>query len=109
MEKHRFKVEYYGKVRKCIDDEGSPRVVKGLPKKVSVRKMSSFRLGKFYKNSCQLYLVHTSDFLEDEGSIIEDYQLLQEFKDVFPDEVPGMPPKRDWFHNKYSSRGNTDF
>ena len=26
---------------------------------------------------------------------MEDYQVLQEFRDVFPDEIPGLPPKRD--------------
>ena len=26
---------------------------------------------------------------------LEDYRVLQEFKDVFLDEIPGLPPKRD--------------
>jgi hypothetical protein len=26
---------------------------------------------------------------------IEDHPMLWEFKDVFPEEVPGLPPKRD--------------
>jgi hypothetical protein len=29
------------------------------------------------------------------GSKFEDYPILQEFKDVFLDEIPGLPPKRD--------------
>ena len=32
---------------------------------------------------------------EDETPRLEDYQVLQEFRDVFPDEIPGLPPKRD--------------
>ena len=27
--------------------------------------------------------------------MLEDYQVLQEFEDVFPDEIIGLPPKRD--------------
>ena len=30
----------------------------------------------------------------DETPRLEDYQVLQEFRDVFPDEIPGIPPKR---------------
>ena len=26
---------------------------------------------------------------------LEDYQVLQEFRDVFLEEIPGLPPKRD--------------
>ena len=32
---------------------------------------------------------------ENENPRLEDFHVLQEFKDVFPDEVPGLPPKRD--------------
>ena len=37
-------------------------------------------------------------FLEtsgDETPRLEDYQVLQEFRDVFPDEIPWLPPKRE--------------
>ena len=27
--------------------------------------------------------------------MLEEYQVLQEFKDVFPDEILGLPPNRD--------------
>ena len=32
---------------------------------------------------------------EDETPRMEDNQVLQEFKDVFLDEIPGLSPKRD--------------
>lgn len=35
------------------------------------------------------------DSTEDKGPKLEDYQLLQKFKDVFLDDVPRLPPKRD--------------
>ena len=31
----------------------------------------------------------------DETPRMEDYKVLREFKDVFPDEIPGLPLKRD--------------
>ena len=33
--------------------------------------------------------------MENETPKLEDYHVMQEFKDVFPDEIPGLPPKRD--------------
>ena len=30
-----------------------------------------------------------------ENPRLEDFNVLQEFKDVFPDEILGLPPKRD--------------
>ena len=70
-------------------------MVEGIPKKVSIRKISAIQLKKFYKKGFQLYFIHTSYFLEGKGPRIEDYWLLQEFKYFFLDEEPGLPPKRD--------------
>jgi hypothetical protein len=33
--------------------------------------------------------------IENKGSTIEDYLVLREFKDVFPDEILGLPLERD--------------
>ena len=29
------------------------------------------------------------------GTIVEDIRVVNEYPDVFPDELPGMPPERD--------------
>jgi len=34
-------------------------------------------------------MVHVLQPTENKGSKFEDYPILQEFKDVFPDEIPG--------------------
>ena len=53
------------------------------------------QLKKFCRKGCQLYVAHIMEPTEDETPRLEDYQVLQEFKDVFPDEIPRLPPKRD--------------
>ena len=40
---------------------------------------------------CSSYL----DGTESETPRLEDFHVLQEFRDVFPDEIPGLPLKRD--------------
>ena len=42
-----------------------------------------------------MYVAHIVEASEDETPRLEDYQLLQEFRDVFPDEILRIPPKRD--------------
>ena len=53
------------------------------------------QLKKFCRKGCQLYTAHVLETSCDETPRLEDYQVLQEFRDVFPDEIPGLPPKRD--------------
>ena len=50
------------------------------------------QLKKFYRKGFQLYASHILEETEDETPRLEDYQVLQGFKDVFPDEIPGLPP-----------------
>ena len=45
----------------------------------------------------QLFLVSLSDLEEVKGYTVtlDDHPLLCEYADVFPNEIPGMPPQRD--------------
>ena len=42
-----------------------------------------------------MYATHILKETENETLRLEDFYVLQEFRDVFPDEIPGLPPKRD--------------
>ena len=53
------------------------------------------QLKKYCRKGCQLYAVHILEATGNETSRLEDFHVLQEFNDVFPDEIPGLPPKRD--------------
>ena len=37
LEAHRVKLDCYNKTFACMDEEGNPRVVRGIPKVISVR------------------------------------------------------------------------
>ena len=78
-----------------MDEEGNPRVVRGIPKVISIRKVSAMQLKKFCRKGFQLYAAYILEETRDETSRLEDYQVLQEFRDVFPDEILGLPPKWD--------------
>ena len=95
LEAHRVKLDCYNKTFECTDEEGNPVVVKGIPKVISVRQVSAMQLNKLCRKVFQLYAAHILEPMGDETSRLDDYQVLQEFKDVFPDEIPILPQKRN--------------
>ena len=42
-----------------------------------------------------MYAAHVLEAAENETPRLEEFHVLQEFRDFFPDEIPGLPPKRD--------------
>ena len=95
LEAHRVKLDYYNKSFECMDEEGNPVVVRGIPRVISVRKILAMQLKNFCRKGCQLYATHIVEAAENETLKLEYYHMLQEFRDVFPDEIPRLPPKRD--------------
>ena len=45
------------------------------------------------RQGCQLYVVEAMN--ERKGPSLDQYPVLSEFKDVFPNELPGLPPERE--------------
>jgi hypothetical protein len=42
-----------------------------------------------------LYEIQVLRFVENNKPTLEDHPILREYKDVFPEEVLGLPPRRD--------------
>ena len=53
--------------------------------------MSAF---KMMRKGCEAYLAHAVD-TNNSPTKLEDIPIVREFPDVFPNELPGMPPDRD--------------
>jgi hypothetical protein len=92
---HKERLNCYDKTLECEDEEGNMRVLQGIQNPVSVRKISTLQLKKFSRKGCPLYAIQVLNATESKELKIEDHPVLWEFKDVFPEEVPGLPPKRD--------------
>ena len=71
-----------------MDEEGNPRVVRGIPKVIYVRNISAVQLSKLCTKDCRLYAAHVLEAANNETPRLEDFHVLQEFRDVFPDEIP---------------------
>ena len=66
-----------------MNEEGNLVVVKGIPKVISVWQVSAMQLKKFCRKGCQLYAAHILEEIENETPRLEEFHLLQEFKDFF--------------------------
>jgi hypothetical protein len=50
---------------------------------------------KCCRKGCPLYSIQVSESVENDKPILEYHPILRDYKDVFPKEVPGLPPRRD--------------
>ena len=53
------------------------------------------QLKKFYGKGRRVYAAHVLEVVENDTPRLEGFHMLQEFRNVFPDEIPGLPPKRE--------------
>lgn len=95
LESHHFVLDCYGKTITCLTDGGQQVLVKGIPKPISLRQITTLQLKRCIRKGCQLYAAHVEDTATKDVSLdMSDFPILQEFTDVFQ-EVPGFPPKMD--------------
>ena len=52
-------------------------------------------MGQVARAVPRIYAAHILETSGDETLRLKDYQVLQEFRDLFLDEIPGLPQKRD--------------
>ena len=54
LEAHNPKFDCYNKKFECMDEEGNPRIVRGITKVISVRKISAMQINKLCRKGCKL-------------------------------------------------------
>ena len=67
---------YYNKTFECMNEEGNLVVVKGIPKVISVRKVSEMQLKKFCRKGFQLYATHVLEAMKNETPRLEEFHVL---------------------------------
>jgi hypothetical protein len=50
---------------------------------------------KYCRKGCTLYAIQVLKTIEDDKPNPDDHPILREYRDVFPEEVLGLPPRRD--------------
>jgi hypothetical protein len=92
---HKFKLDCYHKTLECVSKEGKRITLQGIRKPVLVRQISALQMKKHCRKGCPLYAIQVLKTIEDEKPSLEDHPTLREYKDVFPEEVLGLPSRRD--------------
>ena len=66
--------------------------------KVSISQISSLQMKKVVRKGCKVFVVHiiNKEHMDKEYNLkLDDIPVLQDFSDVFLEEIPGLPPKTD--------------
>ena len=77
----------------CTDSQGNQIKIQGIPKKVSIRKISALQAKKCIRKGCKLFAVNNQNVEAEREQHIEDFSVLMDFRDVFPEEILDLPPK----------------
>jgi hypothetical protein len=93
LEAHRSMVDCFTKRVLCVDNEGRPVEIHNVRRKVSLHFISTMKVKRCMRQGCRLYVVEAVN--ERKGPSLDRYPVLSEFKDVFPKELPGLPPERE--------------
>jgi hypothetical protein len=92
--KHHVVLDCHNKTFTCLDGNGKQIIVKGVPRPISIRDISSLQLKKCFRKGCQLYEAHVEEPDNTKGPNLEDFSVLWEFEDVFQ-EIPRFTPRRE--------------
>ncbi|XP_074375921.1 uncharacterized protein LOC141717653 [Apium graveolens] len=94
LSEHRATIDCQGK-RVIFGDVDKPEFVyQGSQPKGDVKLISALKASKLLFKGCDGYLAFVKDTSKDEPRI-EDYPVVREYEDVFPDELAGLPPHRE--------------
>ena len=67
--------------------------IQGIKRKVSLRFISAMQMKRCLRKGCQVYAVQ--EVSKEKGPFLDQYPILSKFPNVFPKELPGLPPQRE--------------
>jgi hypothetical protein len=94
LEKHHSVLDCHNKTFACLDGNGKQSTVKGVPRPISIREISSLQLKICFRKGGQLYAAHVGELDNTKGPSLEYFSVLQKFEYVFQ-EIPRLPPRRE--------------
>jgi predicted aspartyl protease len=95
LESHKSRLDHYNKTLECEDDKGKKKTLQGIKKNVLVRQISTLQMKKYCKNGFSLYEIQVFNSVEGQKPILENHPILKDDGDVFLEEVPVLPLRRD--------------
>jgi hypothetical protein len=94
LDKHHVVLDCHNNTFTCLYGNGKQRTMKGVPRPISIREISTLQLKGCFRKGCQLHAAHVEETDSTKGPSLKDFSVLQEFEYVFQ-EIPGFPPMRE--------------
>jgi hypothetical protein len=91
---HKSKLDFYNKTLECEYEEGKRRNLQGIQNHVLVGKISFLQMKKYCRKGCPFYEIQVMNSIEYHKLSQVEHPILTEYRDVFPEEVPSLPPRR---------------
>ncbi|GJT06664.1 putative reverse transcriptase domain-containing protein [Tanacetum coccineum] len=82
-----------GEKKVRIPLEGKTLVIKGDRNNSQLKIVSCIKAQKYIDKGCELFLTQVTE-QESKEKRLEDVPVIRNFPEVFPDELPGLPPPR---------------
>eukprot|EP00253_Pinus_taeda_P028245 PITA_28245 len=96
LEKHWSLVDCKTKIIHYRDQQGNRKEMQGIKQPVQVRPITANQLMKCIWKGCQVYAIQVGYAnSKDKSASLNNIPIIQEFTDVFPEEIPGLPPRRN--------------
>ena len=96
LEKHQVILKCFQKIFTYLNNKGERITVPGIPRKIYVRQILALQMRKAIRKGCKVFVVHiiNKEHMDKEYKMkFDDIPILQEFSDVFLEEIPGLPQK----------------
>lgn len=98
LEKNRVVLNNFKKTFTCLNEEGETMLVNEIPRKIFVRHILALQMKIFIRKGCKVFDVHVmnkENKSKENKVTLENIPTLKEFSDIFPEEIPGLPLKRE--------------
>ena len=69
--------------------------LRGIRREVFSSMISAMAAHRMLRKGCQSYLAYVVT-IGKEGTLVDEIPVVREFPDVFPDDIAGLPPDREW-------------
>ncbi|GJX25672.1 putative nucleotidyltransferase, ribonuclease H [Tanacetum coccineum] len=76
-----------------IPIDGETLIIRGDRSKTRLNLISCIKTEKYISRGCQVFMIQVMEKKADEKRL-EDISVVKEFSDVFPEDLPGIPPVR---------------
>ena len=76
--------------------DGTHKDIQGINKPLQLRPITASQMNKCMRKGCHIYAIQVGYANSKEKTpMMENIAVLQYFMDVFLEEIPGVPPRRD--------------